>query len=237
MNQMSFKRYEIKYMLTREQADAVKRRFADYMIKDEHGESTIQSLYCDTFDYLLARRSIESPVYKEKLRIRSYGVAKPEDEIFVEIKKKYEKVVYKRRIELLEKDADEFITEKMDFDYIKNRQIKKEIQYFLDRYSNLIPQVLISYDREAFFAKDDRNFRITFDRNITFRDYDLSLCKGIYGERILPEEKVLMEIKTPGAVCLWMLDILRDLKLYKISFSKYGNAYRIIKDKGERRYA
>lgn len=89
-DQMIFKRYEIKYMLTREQKKRLCHLMKDEMIADEHGQSTIQSLYFDTPDYLLIRRSLDKPFYKEKLRLRSYGVATTESDVFIELKKKYD---------------------------------------------------------------------------------------------------------------------------------------------------
>ncbi|MDD4593352.1 MAG: VTC domain-containing protein, partial [Parabacteroides sp.] len=120
----------------------------------------------------------------------------------------------------------------------KNTQITQELNYFLSLYEDLAPKVFLSYEREAFYAKDDVNFRITFDENILWRDYDLSLCSGIYGTSILPDEKVLMEIKTVGAIPLWMTHILTKNKIYKTSFSKYANAYKqLISKQKEYQYA
>lgn len=86
-NQMIFKRYEIKYMLNRQQYTALRSLMKNYMTADPHSPSTIQSLYFDTPDYLLIRHSLEKPLYKEKLRLRSYGIASPETPVFVELKK------------------------------------------------------------------------------------------------------------------------------------------------------
>lgn len=224
-NQMVFKRYELKYLLTKEQANIIKKRMWEYMIGDEHGKNTIFSLYYDTPDYLLARRSMEKPVYKEKLRLRSYGVAKPDTEVFVEIKKKYKGIVYKRRISMVKEEADRYL---LKGERLQDNQISREIDFFLNRYGNLAPRIFLSYEREAFFAKDNHEFRVTFDENILWRCEDMDLEKGAYGEPILEEDKVLMEVKTADAVPLWFVEILSELKVYKTSFSKYGNAYKTI---------
>lgn len=235
-NQTVFKRYEIKYLITKQQKNTITDIMCKYMYGDEYGKNTLCNVYFDTDDYLLIRRSIEKPIYKEKLRIRSYGLASPESKVFVEMKKKYKSVVYKRRIAMKEAAAMHYVCNKIQSQ--KNTQITQELNYFLSLYEDLAPKVFLSYEREAFYAKDDVNFRITFDENILWRDYDLSLCSGIYGTSILPDEKVLMEIKTVGAIPLWMTHILTKNKIYKTSFSKYANAYKqLISKQKEYQYA
>lgn len=220
---MIFKRHEGKYMITTDDYNTIKQAFADHMKPDKHGKSTICSLYYDTPDFRLIRRSIEKPVYKEKLRIRSYGVATPDTEVFVELKKKYQKVVYKRRISLSEQDAMKYL----ETGEIGNRtQVVNEIDYFKSFYQNLAPSMLLMYDREAYYGADDKDFRVTFDTKVLWRNYDLSLSKGIYGRPLLEPNIVLMEVKTSEAIPLWFVDILSKNKLYKTSFSKYGTAYR-----------
>lgn len=224
-DQMIFKRCEIKYMLDEKLASLLKEKMDQYMIADEHGISTICSLYFDTPEYLLIRRSMERPVYKEKLRLRSYGTAKSDTTVFVELKKKYDSVVYKRRIAMPEAEAERYL---LAHEKVRDTQITREIDYCMEHYEHLAPAVLLSYEREAFYAKDDHEFRITFDRNILWRDYDLSLCKGIYGEPVLKEGQVLMEVKTGGAIPLWLTHFLTENGIYKTSFSKYATAYRTI---------
>lgn len=222
-DQMIFKRHEIKYMITTEQLALIKEEFEKHMIADEHGESTICSLYFDTPSFQLIRRSIERPIYKEKLRLRSYGVAHADTKVFVELKKKYKKVVYKRRITLKESDAMRYLlTGEID----KRTQITDEIDYFKNFYSGIAPAMLLMYKREAYYAKDDRDFRVTFDRDVLWRDYDLTLDKGIYGSPILEPNQILMEVKTKDAIPLWMTEILTKHHIYKKSFSKYGTAYQ-----------
>lgn len=223
--QMVFKRYEIKYLLTRAQAEQIKQRMAAHMTADVHGKNTIYSLYYDTPEFLLARRSMDKPVYKEKLRLRSYGTAAPDTQVFVEIKKKYKGVVYKRRISMEKQEADQYLLKGKQ---VQDNQISREIDFFLKRYERLAPAILLTYEREAFYGRDNHEFRVTFDENILWRDEDMDLEKGIYGERILAEDMTLMEVKTADAIPLWFVEILSELKVYKTSFSKYGNAYRVI---------
>lgn len=220
-----FKRYELKYLLSPEQYLAVRAAMDGHMKGDKYGESDICNLYCDTPDFLLARRSNERPFYKEKLRIRSYGVNEPDGEVFVEIKKKYDSVVYKRRIVTDEKTA----LEMLDGNSTDERQIAKEITYFSRFYAGIRPQMFISYRREAFYGIEDKSFRMTFDRSILWRTDDLTLQHGIYGTEILPDGKVLMEVKTAAAIPLWLVKVLSENKIYKTSFSKYGTAYVMLR--------
>lgn len=222
--QTVFKRYELKYMLTRQQKEKILLVMEPYMQLDKYGRTTIRNIYYDTEDYLLVRRSIEKPVYKEKLRIRSYSSVGADDGVFVELKKKYESVVYKRRISLPLSKAVSWIARETTCP--QNSQISAEIDYFADHYKGIRPAVFLSYEREAFFAKDGTDFRVTFDDTILCRQEALSLSAPIYGERIIPEENVLMELKCSGGIPIWMVRALSEEKIYKTSFSKYGTAYQ-----------
>lgn len=227
-DQMIFKRYEIKYLMSTRQAEQMKLAMAAYMEEDEHGRSTIQSLYLDTPDYLLARRSLEHPLYKEKLRLRSYGVAQPDTTVFLEIKKKYESVVYKRRIALTEAAAKNYLLSRAP---IPDSQISREIDYCVRHYEGLAPKVLLSYERDAYYGKNDPGFRVTFDENILWRGTELNLTAGIRGEPLLDREQTLMEVKTGYAIPLWLTHFLTENRIRRASFSKYGSAYaRICRD-------
>lgn len=224
--QTVFKRYELKYMLTLEQKEKVLRAMEQYMALDKYGRTTIRNIYYDTDTFLLIRRSIEKPAYKEKLRVRSYSRADADSTVFVELKKKYKHVVYKRRVSLPEQEAMSWIDGTKHCD--KESQISEEIDYFLDYYENLYPAVFLSYEREAYYSKDESDFRVTFDDNILCRQEDVSLQSEIYGIPILPEGMVLMEIKCSGGIPIWMTEVLSAEKIYKTSFSKYGTAYKNI---------
>lgn len=233
-NQTIFRRYEMKYMLDIRQLPLLKNEMKKYMIADAFGKSTICSLYFDTPQYLLIRRSMDHPMYKEKLRLRSYGVADENSTVFVELKKKYDSVVYKRRVAMTEKEALEYL---LNHRKVMDTQITREIDYCMDVYKGIAPAMLLSYEREAYYARDDREFRVTFDQNILWRNYDLSLHEGIYGNPILKDNQVLMEVKTAGAIPMWMVRFLRDNEIYKTSFSKYGTAYRKLYNGGLINYA
>lgn len=222
-SQTVFQRYEIKYLLTLEQKQKVLAAMKPYMQLDQYGRTSIRNLYFDTDTYLLIRRSVEKPLYKEKLRIRSYGKADPDSMVFVELKKKYKHIVYKRRLSLPIAEAVAWTGKKAPCP--KHTQIAREIDYFIDYYGILRPTVFLSYEREAFYANDGSDFRVTFDDHILCRQEDLSLTSEVYGQPLLPEGMVLMEIKCAGGIPLWMTHILSQERIYKTSFSKYGTAY------------
>ena len=235
-----FERYELKYLITKEQKEIILSCMEPYMKEDPYGRSTIRNVYFDLPDFLLIRRSFAKPVYKEKLRIRSYNAVSSAEPIFVELKKKYKSVVYKRRISLPERDAMRYLCQGAPLD--TKSQISREIDYFLEFYKALSPTVFLSYDREAFYAAEDGDFRVTFDDNILWRNYDLSLTKSIYGFPLISSDLSLMEIKTGSAIPLWMVSILTSHQIYKTSFSKYGTAFQqilsgTVKQKGGELYA
>lgn len=218
-----FKRYEIKYLLTDAQKAAVLSAVETHVEPDSFGRSTIRNIYYDTDNYRLVRRSLEKPVYKEKLRVRSYRMVTPDDQVFIELKRKFDSVVYKRRAEICERDVAAYLAGKIEAP-VKS-QIIEEIDYFLQFYESLAPKVFLSYEREAFFGKDDTDLRVTFDENILWRTTDLSLEAEVYGESLLQPGQTLMEIKTTGGIPLWMVEVLTREKLKNTSYSKYGSVY------------
>lgn len=233
-------------MLTLDQKNRILEAMEPYMTMDKFGRSTIRNIYFDTDDYILARHSNAKPDYKEKLRIRSYSQVEGNDKVFVELKRKFDHVVYKRRIALPETDAMAWTTGARRMASLSELgagsvrpviedntpQLSDEINYFLDYYKDLKPAVFLSYDREAYKMKKGASdadggsdFRVTFDENILCRDYDLSLRSDVYGTPVLEQGKVLMELKCSGGIPLWIVKVLSEEKIYKTSFSKYGTAY------------
>lgn len=218
-----FERVEKKYLLNKTKYLKLMEAFEPIMQKDDYGLHTISNLYFDTEDYRLIRTSLEKPVYKEKLRLRSYGKTDADSPSFIEIKKKYNKIVYKRRISMPYKYSLSYLTEG-EKNFEKN-QISEEIDYFLNLYKPQ-PKVFIAYDRTAYFAKEDPKLRITFDTNMRFREVMLDLSKGSFGIPIIGNDYYLMEIKILGAMPIWLCNILSDLEIYPASFSKYGYCYK-----------
>lgn len=224
--QSVFERYEIKYMITEWQKAVLLEAMFPYMMLDDYGQTTIRNIYFDTDNYRLVRRSLEKPIYKEKLRIRNYGALQAQDEVFIELKKKYNDVVYKRRESLSKANTLEWLAKKTPFP--KVTQIGNEINYFLQFYQTLKPKIFLSYEREAFYSLDGSDFRITFDENILARQEELAISGELWGKQLIDKEQTLMEIKTSGAIPLWLTKVLAREKIYKVSFSKYGTAYEKI---------
>ena len=218
-----FKRYELKYMLTQSQKAAILKAIEPYMALDQYGRTTIRNIYMDTENYRLIRRSIERPAYKEKLRIRSYCQATDQGTVFVELKKKCDGIVYKRRIPLPLAQACGWVCGGQSRP--ADTQISREIDYCMSFYGKLKPTVFLSYEREAYCQKDGGDFRVTFDENILYRREDIDLRSPAYGTPLLKEGQVLMELKCAGGIPLWMAEVLSREKIYKTSFSKYGTAY------------
>lgn len=222
--QMTFKRYEIKYLLEEKTYLELRKRLEGKMVVDQYGKKIICNVYFDTPDSRVIRTSLEKPVYKEKLRLRSYGIPKEHSTVFVELKKKYKGVVYKRREDMVLSEAEAYLYRgwKPGFD----SQVLREIDWFLSYYGQIIPAMYISYERIAMNEEKDSGLRVTFDTNILWRKERLDLKEGSWGNSILEPGQRLMEIKIVGAMPLWLGEILDELQIYPISFSKYGRAYQ-----------
>lgn len=222
-NQEVFKRIEKKYIVDEPTYEKLIKKLDGHFVKDRYYKSTICNIYYDTPSHQLVRNSIEKPVYKEKLRVRSYGVPNDEDMVFVELKKKYKGVVYKRRIEMtLAQTRDFFAGKDVPHD---NPQIENELKYFLKFYEGIAPAMYLSYDRLAYCGAEDPSLRLTFDTHILYREEQKELDNGIWGKELLPAGVRVMEIKIPNAMPLWLSAILDKLEIYPASFSKYGTAY------------
>lgn len=227
----AFKRYEMKYMLSQAQLDALLPQLLEYMNPDEHCRNgrdySIYNIYYDTHNHQLIRHSLSKPYYKEKLRLRSYEVlTSPQDKVFLELKKKIGGIVNKRRAVLTLQEADNFIS--LGKPPLSNnpmtRQVVKEIEYFLNHHE-VTPAVYISYRRLAFFGKTNQDFRVTFDYQITTRRTDLSLTKESYGGQLMNPGQYLMEVKLTGAVPIWLSRVLSADSIFRTGFSKYGREY------------
>lgn len=218
-----FCRKELKYMLSDLQYRGLMARLGEHIVPDLFFTSNITNLYFDTKDYLLIRRSLEKPKYKEKLRLRCYGTPDEKSEAFIEIKKKVNGVVYKRREGLPYKKAMQYL---QGWGTGGGSQIFQELDWFLNFYGDLKPAMFISYDRLSYKGACDSSVRITFDKDILWRTDSLDLRSGIWGMPLLTEGYRLMEIKINGAMELWLSEALSDLKIYPCSVSKYGIAYQ-----------
>lgn len=223
MAQTVFSRYEKKYLMPEWVYLALRERLTPYMQEDSYGLHTICNIYYDTLEHDLIRRSIEHPVYKEKLRLRSYGIPKLDSAVFLEIKKKYRHIVNKRRVQMTLREAYDYV--ERGIHPAEDSQILREIDFFLHRYP-LERGLYLAYDRVALFARQDPEFRVTFDWNIRSRRNRMGLECGGQGNALLPKGYCLMESKVMGTLPLWFTEILSELAIYPVSFSKYGNIYK-----------
>lgn len=224
--QTVFQRKEVKYLLSAQQLQALLPVIRQHMEPDRFPHSAIGNLYYDTPDYRLIRRSLEKPEYKEKLRLRSYGVPGSDSPVFPEIKKKAGGIVYKRRVSMGCEDA---------MDYLGGRcpgpegQIFRELDWMLSAYPELAPRVFLSYERDSWRGLDEPELRLTLDQDIFYRTYDLDLRWGFRGTPILFPDQTLMEIKIPGAAPMWLSHALSENGIFPTSFSKYGESYKQIR--------
>ena len=217
------KRYELKYILSPEQTAFFKERIKGHMKEDQYGLCSIASLYYDTPNYRLIRTSIEKPPFKEKIRLRSYGLATESSPVYLELKRKAYGIVYKRRVQSTIPLVKKFFDGEGDI--CAGGQINREITTFRDYYDTLVPACLIIYDRIAYFQPDG-DLRLTIDHNPRYRSEQLDLTTSMEGISLLDEGYTILEVKVQQAIPLWLTDILSEGKIYKSSFSKYGTAYK-----------
>ncbi|MBO9128811.1 polyphosphate polymerase domain-containing protein [Bacillus sp. 165] len=226
-----FNRYENKYLLDDQAYQRFYNDLQDFMELDDYNKQhefySISNLYFDTPNDELIRTSLSKPKYKEKLRLRAYGVPGEEAKVYLELKKKVCGLVNKRRTGMKLREAYEFVRTGIVPDYksYMNKQVIEEIKYVLGRYE-LVPKVYLAYERKAMFSKESRDLRITFDTNIRHRRNDLRLELGDHGERLMPTGQWLMEVKAEKTIPMWLSRLLSEHGLYRTSFSKYGNEYK-----------
>ena len=211
------KRYEMKYILSPEQTDYFKKSVEGHMKIDKFGLTSIASLYYDTPDYRLIRTSVEKPPFKEKIRLRSYGIATESSPVFLELKRKAYGIVYKRRVQSTIPLVKKFFDGEGDI--CAGGQINREITTFRDYYQTLVPACMIIYDRIAYFEPDG-DLRLTIDHNPRYRYEDLDLSVSMEGNSLLKDGYTILEVKVQQAVPLWLCSILSKGKIYKGSFSK-----------------
>ena len=224
MNENVFRRVEKKYLITEKQKDAFLKLIDDYIEKDEYFESHISNIYFDNDKFDLITTSIEKPLFKAKLRLRSYDVPSLEDKVFLEIKDKYKGVVGKRRIKIKLSDFYKYL----ETGSTKDEQIMREIDYYFKKY-DLHPQIFVAYDRLSYKGRDNKNIRITIDENLRSRTDDLRLELGSNGKKYFQDREYIMEIKILDAMPLWLARSLSTLKIYPTSFSKVGSIYKKLK--------
>jgi SPX domain protein involved in polyphosphate accumulation len=239
-----FNRTEEKYIITEEIYRTLRSELEDRMLLDGFCRNdefyTICNIYYDTPDHQMIRHSIEKPIYKEKLRLRSYGTVSSKDKVYIEIKKKFKGYVNKRRCSMQLEDACNYLVsgkhpegKRPERKRPSTEQVLREVDCILQRYPDLAPALYLSYDRIALFGKEKEDFRITFDTNIRTRRHELGLDKGNYGELLLPQGLWIMEAKANDAMPYWFSRLLSEYRIYTVNFSKYGEEYRRALKRGE----
>ncbi len=225
-----FERKEIKYILTKQQRDGLLELVEGRMQPDEYGVTRICNIYYDNDTFRVIRESIEKPKYKEKLRLRTYGVPSDSTPAFVELKKKLNGIVYKRRVTMPYSDALRFLSRG---GYPgEHTQIRKEIEWVLESKPDLKPVIALCYDRQAYFGCEDPELRMTLDTNINYRLTDIDLRNGSYGDTLIDGSTYILELKTNGAMPLWLAEAFDKLRIYPGSYTKYGNAYKKLLTEG-----
>lgn len=219
----NFKRTEIKCLLNSNQFDSLFSFLQKFAKVDSYGKTRINNIYFDTPDYKLIRTSLEKPIYKEKLRLRTYGETTDDTNSFIEIKKKYDGIVYKRRVSGRYKDAFDYLIRAGE--PLDDSQISREIAGFIDMYEDLRPAMRISYDRIAMAGIYDPDFRVTFDTKIEWDTESLDLRYKSIGIPILKEGEYMMEIKVKDSMSYELTEKLSELGIFPASFSKYGRGY------------
>ena len=227
--QYCFERYEKKYIISPDQQKFLLDTIQSHIEEDYYGKYSICNVYYDTDNWQLVRSSVEKPVYKEKLRVRSYGSALEDSEVFIELKKKFDGIVYKRRISTELYSVEPFLCGLIPGS--RYGQIGREIEWFQSFY-HARPKVFIGYDRIAFTGTESNDVRITFDSNIRWRTNRLTLRFDDSDRQLIPNDKLLMELKLPDACPIWLCCALSEAGIFPVSFSKYGFCYqsKILRD-------
>jgi len=222
--QAIFKRNEEKYLMTQTQANQLINAMSNHMKPDDFGTYWVQNLYFDTENWDIINNSMEKPFYKEKVRLRCYGMPEAADFFFLEIKKKYSGVVYKRRLSITPADImNHSLEEVLSKD---NSQIAKELKYHIQK-MGVKEKFFLAYYRQAFVSAgmEDDGLRLTIDSNISYRLDMLHFTQPQLGCAALDSNTFLLEIKTPLSIPLWLVRILDELEIFPSSFSKYATCF------------
>lgn len=225
----NFNRFELKYLLPIEHAGEFKKAIKSFLHVDsfgEEGQYALTSLYYDTPDHRFYWEKIDGIKVRRKLRIRHYetrDAITPETPVFVEIKKRIDRVIIKKRAKMPYKDAVNLCNEGImpaKFDP-KDKKTLEEVQSMFHTYP-LRPTLITSYFRHALIGTHyDLGLRVTFDTNIRFRDHDLDLTSKNRGKFIIPPNIALMEIKANGAIPYWLTEMIGAHNIRLIRVSKY----------------
>jgi len=228
-----FIRDERKYLISSSKGAVLQALLNKHMEIDHSGEYLVQNIYFDNENWDVIRESMEKPFYKEKLRLRYYNQFNSASTGYLELKKKFDGIVYKRRIAFaLNKIKTGSVCEIVLED---NSQISREIGYFIQNKS-VSEKIHVAYKRIAFNGIEEKDFRVTFDRDVNFHivrpdtAFSGRPCFNFhsdYSRQVLNQNQIIMEIKAAGAVPLWFSKTLSELKIFPASFSKVGICYAL----------
>ncbi|WP_241157357.1 polyphosphate polymerase domain-containing protein [Adlercreutzia sp. ZJ242] len=319
-----FQRVEKKYRVSAWQRRCVEEALREFMEPDAYGVTRVTSVYWDTPSRSLIARSLEKPLYKEKLRLRAYGIAAgkalastflaagaasgapaahaadgalprlaschlgrsarrgaegsgPERVtaaslaaaspafassaalVFVELKKKYQGVVYKRRVGISLAAAQAYLSgmpyeqacEAFPLDdaalaaeslSARSVQIAREIDAMRARHAQLSPSMGIACDRVAWLPRAEHavglgELRVTFDSALSCLDGAAACGRRGSWEPVIDNAESVMEIKGAGPLPLWLAAALSGAQAYPTSFSKYGAAAQIARARAHARPA
>ena len=220
-----FRRLEEKYLINSAQYDNLIEVMSRHMIPDQYGDYLVQNIYYDTPHWDVIRNSVDRPLYKEKMRLRCYNrLETPQipNDVFLELKKKYNGIVYKRRITM---DKETPLNTMRDVVSRVDTQIARELDYYLNQ-NPVYERVHIAYRREALAGVENPDLRVTFDTQMRFRLDNLNFVSPLdSGRTILPQGEIVLEIKTIGGLPIWLTRALSESKVYPRTFSKYGTCY------------
>lgn len=241
MAQEIFKRFELKYLLTRAEYAALRSAILPRMAYDKYGDPegkyNIVSLYYESSDKRIYYETMNKLRFRQKLRLRVYDQADLSSNAFIEVKQKFKNVVNKRRSIIPLGEAYDILSHPYNEQSIANAQasnpqILREALHFKGLY-HLQPAVVVSYDRQAFSgtADSEKDLRVTFDYNIMCRSDNLGLENGPKGYPIIDYDTVILEVKVSNSVPFWLARILSELEFVKQGFSKYCTSIDLLEEK------
>lgn len=222
-------RHECKFVVTEARAAEVLRRVRPHVEPDEHARHSadhayeIASLYLDDAFDSLYHETVEGRRDRFKLRVRSY--AGLERDVFLEVKRRHDRVVQKLRCPVPRALLGAVLTGAIGAEGLPSRS--RELAEFLRLASHLSarPRCTVRYRRQAFVCFEDRETRVTFDRQIAALPTD-DYVVAHRDERYVPVAAggVVLELKFTNRCPAWMAQTIRELQLPRRSFSKYCHA-------------
>jgi SPX domain protein involved in polyphosphate accumulation len=233
-----FNRFELKYLITLQQAERFKSALRAYLVPDEHGSNngryTLTSLYYDSPGLRCYWEKVDGVKFRRKLRIRRYEtdeVFTEETPVFVEIKQRVDRVTQKRRAMLPYGEALRLCNDRQIPSHAAEDQATiEEIYAFLWQY-NLRPVSIVRYERQAFIGTHyDIGLRVTFDTSLSFQSHQLHLHEQPSGLPMLPANLVVMEIKVNERIPYWLTEMVAAHNLQMNRVSKYCRSIEAAQD-------